>query len=146
MVNIIQKLCSPRLLFLLLLLSSLLLVFFFLFKLHFFFKVRDLIFFVINKISMLFSNLCNYDRRYRCCFIMYSFFILYLLSNILLYRVPHQLYNIQVKRNIIIIVLRKNMEVKEYVKHVKVSLVNLAKLNRLSDLPNKYVPFCILNH
>lgn len=77
---------------------------------------------------------------------MYSFFILYLLSNILLYRVLHQLYNILVKRNIIIIVLRKNMEVKEYVKHVKVSLVNLAKLNRLSDLPNKYVSFCILNH
>lgn len=68
------------------------------------------------------------------------------MSNILLYRVLHQLYNIQVKRNIIIIVLHKNMEVKEYVKHVKVSLVNLAKLNCLSDLPNKYVSFCILNH
>jgi len=77
---------------------------------------------------------------------MYSFFILYLLSNILLYRIPHQLYIIQVKHSIIIIVLRKNMEVKEYVKHVKVSLVNLAKLNHLSDLPNKYVSFCILNH
>lgn len=37
------------------------------------------------------------------------------------------------------------MEVKEYVKRVKVSLVNLAKLNRLSDLaPNKRVIYSYL--
>lgn len=41
---------------------------------------------------------------------------------------------IQVKRNFIIIILRRNMEVKEYVRRVKVSPTNLAKLNRLSDL------------
>lgn len=107
--------------------------------------------------SVLFSNLFYYDRRDRrcrccccCCRIIYSFSPLCSLSNILLlYRVPHRLqyHNVQVKRNIIIIVLRKNMEVKEYVKRVKVSLVNLAKLNRLSDLaPNKRVSIRISNH
>jgi len=113
---------------------------FWIFNYNFEWPPESRIFFVGNKISVLISNLFYYGRRCRCCCccIICSFSPLCWLSNIillllLLYRVPHRLqyHNIQVKRNIIIIVLRKNMEVKEYVRRVKVSLVNLAKLNRV---------------